>query len=89
MTHTASLDANAHLAFTRRSDRPLYEVKSPGLRYFDRTIRFSHLLLLSMCRIAFFLFTEISAEGIVWITQACCRTGKSRAMLKRLKRLGI
>src|SRR5271163_530566 len=46
MTNAAGLDANAHLSFTRRSDGPLYEVKSPGFRYFDRPIRFSHLRLL-------------------------------------------
>src|SRR6266851_3126523 len=50
MTNAADLDANAYLSLTRRSDGPLYEVKSPGFRYFDRLIRFSHLRLLSMCR---------------------------------------
>src|ERR1700683_1119846 len=49
MTNAASLDANAYLSLTRRSDGPLYEVKSPGFRYFDRPIRFSHLRLLSIC----------------------------------------
>src|SRR5882757_1175107 len=53
MTHTACLDANANLSFTRRNDGPLYEVKSPGFPYFDRSIRFSHLRLLSICRNCF------------------------------------
>src|ERR1700733_96023 len=50
MTNAAGLDANAYLSLIRRNDGPLYEVKSPGFRYFDRPIRFSHLRLLSMCR---------------------------------------
>src|SRR5271169_3597263 len=48
MTNAAGLDANAYLSLTRRSDGPLYEVKSPGVRYFDCPIRFSHLRLLSI-----------------------------------------
>src|SRR5271170_1788224 len=48
MTNAAGLDANAHLSLTRRSDGPLYEVKSPGFRYFDRPICFSHFRLLSI-----------------------------------------
>jgi hypothetical protein len=50
VAYSASLDADAHLSRPRRSDGPLYEVKSPGFRYFDRSIRLSHLRLLSMCR---------------------------------------
>src|SRR6266404_197990 len=47
MTHTACLDANANLSFTWRNDGPLYELKSPGFCYFDGSVRFSHLRLLS------------------------------------------
>src|ERR1700723_2747401 len=50
MTNAAGLDANAYLSLTRRSDGPLYEVKTPGFRYFDRLIHFSHLRLLPICR---------------------------------------
>src|ERR1700731_4676973 len=49
MTNAAGLDANAYLSLTGRSDGPLYKVKSPGLYYFDRPIRFSHLRLQSIC----------------------------------------
>src|ERR1700735_4254252 len=49
MTHAARLDANANLSFTRGNDGPLYEVKDPGFRYFNRSIRFSHFRLLSIC----------------------------------------
>src|SRR5277367_2139596 len=48
MTNAAGLDANAYLSLTRRSDGPLYEVKSPGFRYFDRPVRCFHLRLLSI-----------------------------------------
>src|SRR6202140_1098060 len=48
MTNAASLDANAYLSLTRRSAGPLYEGKSPGFRYFNRPIRFSHLRLQSI-----------------------------------------
>src|SRR6266404_5713640 len=48
MTNAAGLHANAYLSLTRRSDGPLYEVKSPGFGYFDRPIRFSHFRLLSI-----------------------------------------
>src|SRR5580658_1329760 len=51
MTNAAGLDANAYLSLTRRSEGPLYEVKRPGFRYFDRPIRLSHLrLLVNRCR---------------------------------------
>src|SRR5580700_9935469 len=48
MTNAAGLDANAYLPLKRRSDGPLYEVKSPGFGYFDRPVRFSHFRLLSI-----------------------------------------
>jgi hypothetical protein len=89
MTNAAGLDANAYLPLTRRSDGPLYEVKSPGFRYFDRPIRFSHLRLLSMCRDCLVFVHRNFEEAIVWITHACCRKGKPRAILKRLKRWNL
>src|SRR6266478_2489134 len=89
MTHTASLDANAYLSLTRRSDGPLYEVKSPGFRNFDRPIRFSHLRLLSMCRDCLVFVHRNVERGDCLDHQACCRKGKLRTILKRLKRWNL
>src|SRR5271170_6993629 len=74
MTNAAGLDANAHLSLTRRSDGPLHEVKSPGFRYFDRPIRFSHLRLLSIWKNSYISsFTELRTSGRLKIRR-CSRT---------------
>src|SRR6266481_7784718 len=88
MTNAADLDANANLSFTRRNDGPLYEVKSPGFRYFDRSIRFFHLCLLSICTNCLVFLHRNFGSSAFLTTQVCCSTGKERAIPKCLKRLG-
>src|ERR1700724_1274074 len=89
MANAAGLDANAHLSLTRRSHGPLYEVKNPGFRYFDRPIRFSHLRLLSRCRDCLVCVHMTFEEAIVCTPHAFCGTGNPRAILKRLKRWNL
>src|ERR1700726_3074714 len=103
MTNAAGLDANAYLSLTRRSDGPFYEVQSPGFRYFDRPIRFSHLRLLSVYKTDLSSFTVIfekrqfpsrlswlSRENSPWsLDEFVTKDGKSRFLRSRaLPRLG-
>src|SRR5271155_3655235 len=73
MTNAAGLDANAYLSLTRRSDGPLYEVKSPGFRYFDRPIRFSHLRLLSIWKNSYIVVHRIADKRRLK-SRRCSRT---------------
>jgi hypothetical protein len=89
MTYTAGFDTDAYLSCTRRNNRSVYEVKSPGLRYFDCPVRFSHLRLLSICtNCLVFLHRNFGSRAFL-TTQVCCSKGKERAIPKCLKRLGI
>jgi hypothetical protein len=65
MTYTAGLDTDAYLTVTRRNNGSFYEVKGPGLRYFDCPIRISHLRLLSICKNCLGFFAGIPGTAAV------------------------
>jgi hypothetical protein len=88
MTYTAGFDTDAYLSCTRRNNRPLYEVKSAGLRYFDCPIRFSHLRLLSIftnCLV--FLHRNFGSSAFL-TTLVCCFKGRKRAIPQMPETIG-